>query len=84
MHDRIRPYLGTLAYSLLGAAIGTASAVLWWYVIAPGQSRWLIGAAATACATLLLAVATQTHRIRRPRARRRAHARTRPTTRKAA
>ncbi len=75
MHHRIRPYLGTLIY-FYGAAVGIGSAVLWLYVIAPGRSLWLVGAAATACSMLLIGVTAAAHRARHPR--RRAHARPRP------
>jgi len=82
MHHHIRPRLGQLPTILYGTGIGTVigigSAVLWMYVIAPGQSLWLIGASATACATLLTAASAGARRIRRPRparTHRRAHAR---------
>lgn len=83
MH-RIRPFLGQFPYIFYGAAVGIGSAVLWLRVLTPGRPLWLVGAAATACALLLIAATAHARRSRTPRPGRRAHARPHPDhTRKA-
>jgi len=84
MH-RIRPHLGFTLYILLGGTVGTGSALMWWYALAPYTWRgWvllLVFSGATA-QLILAALAQAQHRLRRLK-HRRAHARPRADTRKA-
>jgi hypothetical protein len=81
----IRPYLGLILYSLAGAAAGTGSALLWLHLLRPYRLPWWavdLIAGAFSLVLLWLLAAVQIGRPRRP-ARRRAHARPCPDTRKA-
>jgi hypothetical protein len=84
MH-RIRPHLGLTLYSLAGAAVGTGSVLFWRLILGPAAlPQWAFGLIAGPSALLLLAfVAGVQHRVGNRQPRRRAHARTQPTTRKA-
>ncbi|KPC68109.1 hypothetical protein ADL27_57240 [Streptomyces sp. NRRL F-6602] len=84
MH-RIRPHVGLILYVLLGAAVGVGSALIWRYVLAPYRwPQWVLLVISLTTALLVLsALAEAQHRLRRPK-HRRAHARPRPDTRKAA
>lgn len=88
MH-RIRPHLGLILYTVLGATVGIGSALIWLYVLAPytwrGWVLMLVFAGATAM-VILAALAWAQHWLRRPKPHRRAHARPHPnpTSRKAA
>lgn len=84
MH-RIRPHLGLILYTILGGAVGTGSILAWQYVLAPYRwPRWSLFLIAGTTALLVLSLLAEGQRqFRAPKARRRAHARPRPDTRKA-
>jgi hypothetical protein len=85
MH-RIRPHVGLILYALLGGTVGVGSALIWLHVLA--SYRWpqwvLLVVSLTTALLVLSALAEAQRRLRAPRQRRRAHARPRPDTRKAA
>jgi len=83
--NRIRPYLGHLAYGLLGTLAGTAACLFWLYLLRGRFSHgWYALAIAGAAAMLLVlavelaATAGRDWWFRRRHPRRRAHARPRP------
>lgn len=84
----IRPHLGLIVWSLVGAAAGVGSVVAWLNILGPHSlPQWAFGLIAGPTALLLLGLAAglQRQRAVRRRPRRRAHARPRPIeTRKAA
>ncbi|MFF8910591.1 hypothetical protein [Streptomyces olivaceoviridis] len=88
MH-RTRTHLRLIEVSLVGAAIGTGNAWLWWVILGPHTLPWWAYALiAVPSALLLMSLAASAHRRAaaqsRPRPGRHAHARFASTTRKAA